>query len=316
MGDDLDPFGRRKDENPLASLGWHDGGDGDTAEPEPEPEPEPVTMFGASDAAATEPVATFGAAAPPSADAARTPPSLAEPDAHPAHRGPPRGHDHARAARRAQRRPFGRLIRTLVVLVVLIAVIGSVIGALVDEGVERADRFAREFAPPDIEVPRVPGADGESATGDGASPQRPPTGLSSGSLLRPAAFGRAIARLRTGGYGRLGNLRVAPERIDATLVTKDGRLRQVQIVPGGAVRVIGTTSAGFARAHTMTMHDIVAAAPSRLTRSAAGRLGVPAGRVNYLVLSSFAGTRQWNVYFKGGQIFSADPRGRITRRNS
>ena len=55
-------------------------------------------------------------------------------------------------------------------------------------------------------------------------------------------------RLRTGGYGRLGNLRVAPERIDATLVTKDGRLRQVQIVPGGAVRVIGTTGAGFAGA--------------------------------------------------------------------
>ena len=38
--------------------------------------------------------------------------------------------------------------------------------------------------------------------------------------------------------------------------------------------------------------------------------------MNYLVLSDFAGTRQWNVYFKGGEIFSADSRGRITRRIS
>jgi hypothetical protein len=38
--------------------------------------------------------------------------------------------------------------------------------------------------------------------------------------------------------------------------------------------------------------------------------------VNYLVLSEFAGTRQWNVYFKGGQIFAANERGRITRRIS
>lgn len=43
---------------------------------------------------------------------------------------------------------------------------------------------------------------------------------------------------------------------------------------------------------------------------------MPAGRVNYLVLPELAGTRQWNAYFKGGQIFSADVRGRITRRIS
>ena len=304
--DDLDPFGRKKDENPLASLGWQ--GD-ETASPAAEPardgEPEP------------EPVAMFGTAEPPTSDAARPPPSLAEPDEHPAHRDSPRGHDHTRSAPRAQRRPVARLVKAAIVLGALIAVLGGVIGAVVDEGVERADRFVDELAPPDARVPSVPGRD-DAAGGatERAQPQRPPRGLSTGSLLRPTAFGRAITRLRTSGYGRLGNLRVAPERIDATLVTKGGRLRQVQIVPGGTVRVIGTTGAGFAGARTTTMHDIVASAPSRLTRSAAERLGVPASRVNYLVLSDFAGTRQWNVYFKGGQIFSADARGRITRRIS
>ena len=104
-----------------------------------------------------------------------------------------------------------------------------------------------------------------------------------------------MTRLRTGGYGRLSNLRVAPDRIDASMLTKDGRLRQVQIEPGGAVRVLGTSPTGFAGARTMTMKGIDTGAPNRLTRSAARRLGAPTSRVDYLVLSEFAGARQWNV---------------------
>ena len=45
-------------------------------------------------------------------------------------------------------------------------------------------------------------------------------------------------------------------------------------------RVIAT---GFAGTPTMTLKGIAASAPSRLTRSAAGRLRQPASRVNYLV---------------------------------
>ena len=301
MGDDLDPFGRKKDENPLASLGWHGGETASTAEPEPERE--------------REAVASFGTAEEPSQFAPRAPSSLAEPDTSADHWRSPRGHDHARPTRPARSKPVGRLVRAVITLGVIVAVLGGLISVLVDEGVERADRFIDEFAPPDVQAPSIPGAR-DDAPSEGSRPERTPRGVSTGSLLRPAAFGRAITRLRTGGYGRLGNLRVAPERIDATLVTKDGRLRQVQIVPGGAVRVIGTTGPSFSGAPTMPMKGIVASAPSRLTRSAAERLGVPASRVNYLVLSKFAGARQWNVYFKGGQIFSADARGRITRRIS
>ncbi len=125
-----------------------------------------------------------------------------------------------------------------------------------------------------------------------------------------------MTRLRTGGYGRLTNLRVAPDRIDASMLTKDGRLRQVQIVPGGAARVLATSPTGFTGARTMTMKGIDAGAPQRLTRSAAGRLEQPAGGIDYLVLTEVGAARQWNAYFKGGQIFSADARGRITRRIS
>ena len=200
-------------------------------------------------------------------------------------------------------------------IVIVFAVLGGIISTLVDEGVDRADRFLRDFEPPDVQAPAVPGSDESSPSG---RPQAtlPARGLSVTSLLRPAAFGKAMTRLRTGGYGRLTHLRVAPDRIDASMLTKDGRLRQVQIVPGGAARVIATSPSGFAGAPTMAMKGIDTSAPYRLTRSAAGRLEQPASRVNYLVLSEFAGARQWNVYFTGGQIFSADARGRITRRVS
>ena len=66
----------------------------------------------------------------------------------------------------------------------------------------------------------------------------------------------------------------------------------------------------------MPLKEIDAHAPLRLTTSAAGRLSVPPSRVNYLVYTRFAGVAQWSVYFKDGQIFSADARGRITRRIS
>ena len=303
MGDDLDPFGRKKDENPLASLGWHSDETASTAEPEPQREREP------------EPVASFGTAAEPTQFQPRTPPSLAEPDTGAARWRSPQGHEHAPTTASTPGKPVGRLVRAVITLAVVIAVLGGLISVLVDEGVERADRFIDEFSPPDVQAPAVPGADEDGLRSGGDRADRPPRGLSANSLLRPAAFGRAMKRLRTGGHGRLTNLRVAPDRIDATTVTKDGRLRLVQIVPGGALNVLQTTG-GFAGAQTMALKGIDAGAPNRLTRAAARRLGQPAGRVNYLVLSEFAGARQWNVYFKGGQIFSADARGRITRRIS
>jgi len=308
MGEDLDPFGRKKDENPLASFGWEGDETAATAA-------EPSRNRNREREREAMPTAVFGAAAEPSDAEPRTPPSLPGPDPDPARWRSPQGHDHAGPTATAPRRPAARLVKAVIVLGALIAVLGGVIGTLVDEGVERADRFVDEFAPPEVQAPGVPGAEDDAAAPEAGRAERVPRGLSAGSLLRPAAFGRALTRLRTGGHGRVTNLRVAPDRIDVTTVTKDGRLRLLQIVPGGALNVLQTTG-GFAGAQTMTLKGVVASGPSRLTRSAAERLRQPASRVSYLVLSDFAGTRQWNIYFKGGQIFSADARGRITRRVS
>jgi hypothetical protein len=312
MGEDLDPFGRPKDENPLAALGWDGDETASTVVPDPHTESTGVSVAGEATTARAQPPPQ--AEPPPRREREREPVAATtaepwraaqEPDARRA----------TRSARRPRRAPGMWIVRTVITLGVLVAILGGVIGTVVDSGVERAEDFARDVQPPDVQVPAVPGSDERSPSGK-TQATLPARGLSVTSLLRPASFGKAVTKLRTGGYGRLTNLRVAPDRIDASMLTKGGRLRQVQIVPGGAARVLATSPSGFAGAPTMTMKGIDRGAPNRLTRSAAERLGVPASRVDYLVLTDFAGTRQWNVYFKGGQIFSADAHGRITRRIS
>lgn len=284
---DLDPFGRRKGEDPLASLGWNNEGAAD-AEPAPE--------FRA-DERATEPERP---------------------------QRPTREHRPTRQRQRGPREGSQavRAVRGLVLLGIVVAVAGAAIASFVSSGVDKVERFVDDLTTPRV-TPASP--DPEVSAGrdqptlappPAARPAGPPVGLGRGSLLRPYAFGAALRKLRNGGYGRLTNLRVAPERIDATLLTKAGALRHLQIVPGGAVRQFGTGSTGFSGVPTMSLQGISAAAPQRLTRAAAERAGIQPSRVNYLVYTQFAGTTQWNVYFKGGQIFSADASGRITRRVS
>jgi hypothetical protein len=316
MADDLDPFGRRKDENPLASLGWHGDETASTVESQPEraASPEPAEEGWRAPPSQPQPQPPTKPRPPRERTTATTTTTTAE-TASP-QREAERLESIVRARLgRGQGAGVARMVRALVVIVIVFAVLGGIISTLVGEGVDRADEFLRDLETPDVQVPAVPGS-GERSPSGREQATLPARGLSINSLLRPAAFGRAIRRLRTGGYGRLSHLRVAPDRIDATMLTKDGRLRMLQIVPGGRVNVLQTSPGGFTGAPTMALKGIDAGAPSRLTRSAAGRLEQPASRVDYLVLSDFAGTRGWNVYFKGGQIFSADARGRITRRNN
>jgi hypothetical protein len=58
------------------------------------------------------------------------------------------------------------------------------------------------------------------------------------------------------------------------------------------------------------------AAPERLTRQAAKRLGKGADNVDYLVMIDFSDQYAWAVFFKGGANFQADRAGNITRRVS
>lgn len=143
-----------------------------------------------------------------------------------------------------------------------------------------------------------------------------PAGLEPGSLLRPAGFRKAIAQIRRRGGGKLENLRVAPERIDATLITGRGTLVNVQVSATEGYRRLSESGPGFSASDTVPFGKLDARIPQKVTRAAAERLGGPVGQIDYLVPSLSDGKVVWGAYFKTGAIFLADARGRITRRIS
>jgi len=140
-----------------------------------------------------------------------------------------------------------------------------------------------------------------------------PVGFGEGSLMRPAAVKSALAQLNADEV-RLTNLRLAPERIDATLLTTEGRLRHVQIKPGGKLERFGTDgSEGFDKTPTIRFAALRPGAPLRLARRGAKELGVPVSSVQYAVpLDSGDGVR-WVVYFKRGQYVIGNAAGRFQR---
>ena len=143
----------------------------------------------------------------------------------------------------------------------------------------------------------------------------PPTGLQSGSLVRPAELRRAFAKLRETNLGRAYTLRLAPERIDAQLINSGGVMSSVQLRHDGSLDEF-TRSAGSGHLATIPWAELNAAAPARLARRAAARLRQPVTRLNYLVATLFDGRVIWGAYFKGGEIFQGNRRGRLTRRVS
>lgn len=155
------------------------------------------------------------------------------------------------------------------------------------------------------------GADRETS-GPAPGPSRPraPAGLQPGSLILRREFGDAMRLLRAARLGRLYTLRVAADRIDARLLTAGGRIRDVRIRPGGRPRRRGTSAGGFGFVDTIPFSRVVAAAPERITRAAARRLGLRPALVGFLSLTR-AG---WTVVFAGGRQLTADREGRLRPR--
>lgn len=157
----------------------------------------------------------------------------------------------------------------------------------------------------------TPGPDGEEV------PVERPAGFAAGSLLLKTNFNRGLRRLRTQG-SRLASLRVAADRIDASIATRDGRRKQVQVDWKGNVKVFSTSGPGFGQVNTFLIRDVFRAAPFRLSRSAAGRAKRPPESVDYLVAFHFSGLSlpgvTWSAFIKNGHQYSADSRGRITRQ--
>ncbi len=136
-----------------------------------------------------------------------------------------------------------------------------------------------------------------------------PTGLQGDSLIKQDHFAAAVRKLSQAGFGKPMAIRVAPERIDATLV-KGTRLHQVQITPDGALRELGSGPAPGTRG-VVPWAGIDAAAPERVTREGATRKQ-PARSINYVLLTP-GPPPTWGAYYKHGRIVIGDRHGRPQR---
>ncbi len=287
-----DPFGRLPGEDTLAGLGSL--GDGVV----------PPSSAETVQAEPSEPDAGTGAAAwgqptaPPEREPSTGAPHERGPSTGAGERQPP-----ARASRPAAARRSSRIVRGVVLAIAAVVGLNVVAALLIDTAtVEQSSEPAVATKAPDARD--VPASDAPA-----------PVGLQERSLLLRGNLAPALQRLRTSGLGRLYSLRLAPERIDAQLLTKSGRLRFVQLRHDGELRRLSLSGPGFNRLQTIPFARVDASAPARLARSAAGRSRRPVSQVNYLVFSNVI-TSGWSVYMKSGASFRGDVRGAIVRRTS
>jgi hypothetical protein len=149
----------------------------------------------------------------------------------------------------------------------------------------------------------------DAVEGSGVVDEAPSaTGITGRSLIREKNFAAAVDTLSRAGLGRPLTMRVAADRIDATLIAH-GRLHQVQITPGGNLAELATGDA--APGHTIDYRKIDVSAPERLTKAGATKK-VPARRIDYLVLTP-GPPATWGAYYKGGRIVLGDAHGRKPR---
>jgi hypothetical protein len=190
----------------------------------------------------------------------------------------------------------------LIAVVVLLAVLGGVTAAIV--GLVNS-----------VDVKTGGSSGGTKIIPEAIKPKPAPKGLGARSLVRQDNFAAALTQIRTKGGGRLTNLRVAPDRIDATLLTRAGRLRSVQVKPGGKLERFGSDSGpGFDQTSTIPFARINPAAPQRLARAGAERIGVPVRTLQYLVPTNFNGSIMWAAYFTRGRYALGDASGRFQRK--
>jgi hypothetical protein len=201
-----------------------------------------------------------------------------------------------------RRRGGGGALIAFVILATVVALPVFVVVNVVNKATDAVDTF--DALVPD---PAEPGPDEPST-----KPAKPPVGLAGASLIRPANLKKGLARMRAANLGRIVQLDVRPEVINAQLV-KNGKLRQVRLQFDGALDK-GTLAGGAINFRTIPYGAIDVRAPERLVRRAAKRYHRPVKRIDYVIASVFPGQpHHWAAYFEGGRIVEGDGRGHVVR---
>ena len=274
---DTDAFGRTPGEDPLAGIGG-----APTGAPVPAPAPTGLTP------------------PPPPTPAATTPtPPAATPQAWvpPSRSGGIGG-------------GAGRPIRILIIVAIVAIALGGGITALVSSVSKSVSKVG---SLPDFPTTSVPTTTSPTPSPP-SGPAVAPTGLARGSMLRPAAFAKAIARVRAKHSGKLRVVRVEAGRVDVVTVTADGRIGNFDTKWDGTFFDSPLTGPGFGTQALLPFSAVHVDAPQRLVRQAARRSHTSASKIDYAVLTDFAGTPQWTVIVKDGAQYVADVNGNIKRR--
>jgi hypothetical protein len=205
-------------------------------------------------------------------------------------------------APRLPSRGHGIAVRRWLLALVVLGAVGAIATQAtleVGSGVRRAVEDVRDA---------FPSGDAPPATAE--APQRARRGLKRRTLVTRAGFSAALAQLRGLGARDAMTLVLRPDRLDAQLLRPDGTLVVAQVRPGSDVETLGTAP-GTASSRGIRLASIRPAAPAHLARTAAGRLGVRPGRIDYLVLADLGDGPAWVAYFRGGRYGIGDARGRV-----
>jgi hypothetical protein len=190
---------------------------------------------------------------------------------------------------RRRARPRVRYVRWIIVLALLgvgLATVGSVGVQVGGDVKDFVDEFPTESAPPASEV----------------------TGITGDSLIRRENFSRAMAALAGVGLGKPMTMRVAPDRIDATLI-QGKRIHQIRITADNELSELASAAAASTR--TIPYKAIDPTAPARLVKAGA-TAKVPASQIDYLVITP-GPPHSWAAYYKGGRIVIGDAHGHKQR---
>ena len=275
--DESDPFGRDKDEDPLAEMGW---------------------------SRASTP------AAPETGAAEIAPPERAD---HAARRtaAPPSRHrpfDPKLTSSGGIPGQGTRASRTgCLFAIVVLAMIGGIGAAAVPAILDAIDTVEEEIDKVTPTVPDVPDVGGGGGGGGGREREaRPPAGLEQRSMLRRGNLAPALRRLeRITRSSRVRLVGIDAEKVIVQTAASGGRTRLAQATWQGEASVLSTSPGG--NGTTFSWSQVDASAPNLVARGATR--GRRSSSFDYLVLIDAAGLR-WSAFLKNGAgTYQAEPDG-------
>jgi len=123
-------------------------------------------------------------------------------------------------------------------------------------------------------------------------------GLDPESLLREVNVRKALAKIDAGARPLVSNIRIAPERIDATVRDNDGSRKLLSIDTGFAVK---EQNFGVGEDDAVRTSQIDASGPERMVKAVAERTGMSPDAVDYVTMSfSAPGDPQWYMSLDQG----------------